>query len=95
MTGRFWRHIQKKEQDDIPKGLTRYSKHETALIKAARQMTKAVRRLQIAAAELEARPLPKPAPKTPEPAAGKVRQLRLPGTAPRKTAKAPAKRKRA
>lgn len=74
----------------MPKGHQRYSKYETVLIKTARQLTKAVQRIQAAAAELEARPAPKPAT---EPA-GKVRQLKLPGVK-RKAAKAPVQRKRA
>lgn len=75
----------------MPKGQTKFSKYETALIKANKTLQKAVSRIAQAAAELEARPDPKP--KSPKTA---VRQLKLPGTVGgRKAAKTPAKRKRA
>jgi len=74
----------------MPKGHTKYTKYESELLKANKQLRKALARMERAAAELEARPDPVVTPKEKAPAP--VRQLRLPGTAgSRKAAKAPAK----
>ena len=77
----------------MPKGYQKYNKYETALLKAAKTMRKAFKRIEDAAAELEQRPDPVVEPKAKKPRAPKkARQLRLPGTAgSRKAAKAPAK----
>lgn len=73
----------------MPKGVTKYTKYEMALLKANRDIQKATKRLEAAAAELAGRPDPTPAPKAK--ASAPVKQLKLPGTtAGRKAAKAPA-----
>lgn len=76
----------------MPKGHTKYTKYETALLKAAKTMRKAFKRIEDAAVELEKRPEPvvvepkaKPASAPRKPA--KAKQLKLPGTVKRKAAK--------
>jgi len=76
----------------MPKGHTKYTKYESELLKANKQLRKALARMERAATELEARPDPVVTPKPVKKAQAPGRQLRLPGTVgSRKAAKAPAK----